>query len=51
MLRLALRMLGADRYSVLMKYLSYISALMNQSDVFTSEIALAAKKMAKPRVV
>lgn len=34
MLRLALRVLGADRYTVLMKYLSYISVLRNQKDIF-----------------
>ena len=33
MLRLALRLLGADRYTMLMKYLSYISILRNQGDV------------------
>jgi hypothetical protein len=33
-LRLALLVLGADRYTVLMKYLSYISILKNQRDVF-----------------
>jgi hypothetical protein len=32
-LRLALRTLGADRYTILMKYLSYISILRNQRDV------------------
>ena len=47
-LRLALSMLGADNYSVLMKYLSYISALMNQSDVFASDIVSAAKKIPEP---
>jgi hypothetical protein len=36
MLRLALRMLGADRYTVLMKYLAYISVLRNQKDVFNN---------------
>ena len=35
MFRLALRILGADRYSVLLKYLSYVSILRNQRDVFT----------------
>jgi hypothetical protein len=35
-LRLALRILGADRYTVLLKYLSYISILRNQSDVLAS---------------
>jgi hypothetical protein len=34
MLRLALRLLGADRYTVLMKYLAYISVLRNQKDIF-----------------
>ena len=33
MLRLTLRLLGADRYTVLMKYLAYISVLRNQRDV------------------
>jgi hypothetical protein len=47
-LRLALRTLGADRYTVLSKYLAYISVFMNQSDVFTSEIASAAKKIQEP---
>jgi hypothetical protein len=32
-LRLALRILGADRYTVLMKYLGYVSILRNQRDV------------------
>jgi hypothetical protein len=32
-LRLALRILGADGYTVLLKYLSYISILRNQRDV------------------
>jgi hypothetical protein len=32
--RLALRILGADRYTVLLKYLSYVSILRNQHDVF-----------------
>jgi hypothetical protein len=47
-LRLALRVLGADRYTMLLKYLSYISVLRNQNDVFTSEIASAAKKIPEP---
>jgi hypothetical protein len=34
MLRLALRLLGADRYTILMKYLAYVSVLRNQKDVF-----------------
>jgi hypothetical protein len=34
MFRFMLRILGADRYTVLMKYLSYISILRNQRDVF-----------------
>ena len=34
MLRLALRLLGTDRYTVLMKYLAYISVLRNQRDIF-----------------
>ncbi len=33
-LRLALRIFGADRYTVLMKYLSYVSILTNQCDVY-----------------
>lgn len=33
MLRTALRLLGADKYTMLMKYLSYISILRNQGDV------------------
>ncbi len=33
-LRMALRILGADRYMMLMKYLSHISILRNQKDVF-----------------
>jgi hypothetical protein len=32
-LRLALRVLGADRYSILMKYFEYVSVLRNQKDV------------------
>ena len=43
-LRSVLRILGTDRYTVLMKYLSYISVLRNQSDVLTSGIASDAKK-------
>jgi hypothetical protein len=38
MLRLSLRLLGADRYTVLMKYLAYISVLRNQRDVFSDTI-------------
>ncbi len=34
MLRLALRLLGADRYTILMKYLEYASILRNQRDIF-----------------
>ena len=34
-LRLALRLLGADRYTILMKYLEYASLLRNQKDVFS----------------
>ena len=34
MLRLALRLLGADRYTTLMKYLEYASVLRNQKDIF-----------------
>lgn len=33
-LRITLRLLGADRYTVLMKYLAYISVLRNQKDIF-----------------
>jgi hypothetical protein len=33
-LRLTLRLLGADRYTILMKYLAYASVLRNQKDVF-----------------
>jgi hypothetical protein len=33
-LRFALRVLGADRYTVLMKYLEYASLLRNQKDIF-----------------
>ena len=33
MLRLALRLLGADRYTILMKYLGYVSVLRNQKDI------------------
>jgi hypothetical protein len=33
-MRLALRVLGADRYTVLMKYLEYASLLRNQKDIF-----------------
>lgn len=33
-LRTALRILGTDRYTMLMKYLSHISILRNQKDVF-----------------
>jgi hypothetical protein len=36
MLRLALRVLGADRYTILMKYFEYVSVLRNQNDVFGS---------------
>ena len=34
--RMALRVLGADRYTVLLKYLSYVSILRNQHDVFVA---------------
>jgi hypothetical protein len=34
-MRLALRLLGADRYTVLMKYLEYASLLRNQKDIFS----------------
>jgi hypothetical protein len=33
LLRLALRVLGADRYSILMKYFEYASILRNQNDI------------------
>jgi hypothetical protein len=35
MLRLALRLLGADRYTILMKYLEYASVLRNQKDILS----------------
>jgi hypothetical protein len=35
-MRLTLRLLGADRYTMLMKYLAYISSLRNQRDVFSN---------------
>ncbi len=34
MMRLALRLMGADRYTILMKYLEYASLLRNQKDIF-----------------
>lgn len=34
MMRLTLRLLGADKYTMLMKYLAYVSSLRNQRDVF-----------------
>ncbi len=34
LMRLALRLLGADRYTILMKYLEYASLLRNQRDIF-----------------
>jgi hypothetical protein len=34
LMRLALRLLGADRYTILMKYLEYASLLRNQKDIF-----------------
>lgn len=34
MLRLALRILGADRYTLLLKYFGFISVLRNQKDLF-----------------
>lgn len=34
MMRLTLRLLGADRYTVLMRYLEFASVLRNQKDVF-----------------
>jgi len=33
MMRLALRLMGADRYTILMKYLEYASLLRNQKDI------------------
>jgi hypothetical protein len=36
LLRLSLRVLGADRYTILMKYLEFASVLRNQKDVFDS---------------
>lgn len=33
MMRLALRLVGADRYTILMKYLEYASILRNQKDI------------------
>ena len=33
--RIALRILGADRYTMLLKYLSYVSILRNQNEVFS----------------
>ncbi len=33
-LRLALRLLGADRYTILMKYMEFASLLRNQKDIF-----------------
>jgi hypothetical protein len=33
MLRLALRVLGGDRYTILMKYFAYVSDLRNQKDI------------------
>jgi len=35
LMRLALRLLGADRYTILMKYLAYVSSLRNQRDLFS----------------
>jgi hypothetical protein len=34
LMRLALRLLGADRYTIFMKYLEYASLLRNQKDIF-----------------
>ncbi len=34
LLRLALRLLGADRYTILMKYFAYVSVLRNEKGVF-----------------
>jgi hypothetical protein len=36
-MRLMLRVLGPDRYTVLMKYFEYVSVLRNQKDVFANE--------------
>jgi hypothetical protein len=36
MFRLALRVLGADRYAILMKYFEYASILRNQKDIYDS---------------
>jgi hypothetical protein len=33
MMRLVLRLAGADRYTVLMKYLEFASVLRNQKDI------------------
>jgi hypothetical protein len=33
-MRLALRVIGPDRYTILMKYLEYVSVLRNQKDIF-----------------
>lgn len=35
LLRAALRLLGADRYTMLMKYLEFVSVLRNQKDIWT----------------
>lgn len=37
-IRLALRLLGADRYTVLMKYLEYASILRNQRDILNGTL-------------
>jgi hypothetical protein len=34
LLRVALRVLGPNRYYMLMRYLSHISSLRNQTDMF-----------------
>jgi hypothetical protein len=34
MMRMILRLLGVNRYTILMKYLEYASVLRNQKDIF-----------------
>jgi hypothetical protein len=38
MLRLTLRMLGGDRYTILMKYFAYVSDLRNQKDIIGGDV-------------
>ncbi len=38
-LRLALRVLGADRYTILMKYFAYVSVLRNQKDIINGDLS------------